>query len=443
MMRLRTALRATLVALATALCSVAAAEPNWTQFRGPGGQGISDERNIPLEWSDTKNVLWKTEVPGAGRSQPIVWGDRIFLTTSIEGEVVAPGAKGVVHKIEGEDFHHPDGVGADRKHTFKVLAYEAKTGKPLWEQTAWEGTPYDTRHRGGAYAAPTAVTDGKVVIAWFGSEGLYAYDFDGKPLWKKDLARVKTMGVGVGTSPLLYKDVVIVQCDEDNGDTSFVVGLDKQTGKEVWRQPRKVQLSWATPIVVQTGKRDELVTSGNEHIIAYDPATGAELWRTKGIENNAVPSPVASGDIVVLAAGYQNKLAMGIRIGGSGDVTGSNILWKYTKGIGYVPSPIAYDGYVYLVHDRGQVTCLDAKTGEVKYEGARVPKPATFMASPFIVNGRMFWSSDDGDTFVFKPGPTFEILGTNSLSEPIVTSPAIAAGRIYIRGARHLFAIGS
>lgn len=256
------------------LASSAVGGPHWTQFRGPGGQGISDEGDIPLEWSDTRNVVWMTEIPGNGRSQPIVWGDRIFLTTSIEGEVVKPGDKGVVHMTGAEKFHHPDGVGADRKHTFKVLAYESRTGKLVWARTAWEGMPYDTRHRRGAYAAPTAVTDGKVVVAWFGAEGLYAYDFDGRPLWSKHVAKVKTMGVGVGTSPVLHGDVVIVQCDEDNGDESFIAAFDKRSGKEVWRQPRKVQLSWATPVIVRNGGRDELVTSGNEHIIAYDPRSG-------------------------------------------------------------------------------------------------------------------------------------------------------------------------
>ena len=315
-------------------------------------------------------MIWKAEVPGRGHSSPIVWGDRLFLTTAIEGEVV-PGAKGVKHIADGQEFVHPDGVGADRKHTSRCWRSTPGPGKLLWERTAWEGTPYDTRHKRGSYASLTPVTDGQLVYAYFGSEGLYAYDFEGKLAWKASLGGIATMGVGVGTSPVLYQDLIILQCDEDNGDKSFVAALDKRTGKEVWRVSRKVQVSWATPIVVRAGERDELVTSGAELIIAYDPATGKELWRGKGLESNAVPSPVAGRDVVVLSSGYPAKLAIAIRPGGSGDVTDTpRVLWKYTKGTAYVPSPIVYGDSVYLVTDKGLVTCLDLETGAVRYEGA-------------------------------------------------------------------------
>ena len=266
---------------------------------------------------------------------------------------------------------------------------------------------------------------------------------DGNLKWKASLGGIATVGVGVGTSPVLYKDLLIVQCDEDEGHKSFVVALDKRTGKQVWRTPRKVQVSWATPVLMRAGGRDELVTSGTEWIIAYAPATGAELWRAKGLGSNAVPSPVVAGDVVVLSAGYPEKLAMAIRAGGSGDVTGTpRVLWKYTKGTAYVPSPIAYGGYVYLVTDKGILTCLDARTGEVKYEGGRVPIPATLMASPVAFDGKILLSSMEGDTFVIKAGPVHEVLRTNTLGEAIAASPAIARGRIFIRGESNLYAIG-
>jgi outer membrane protein assembly factor BamB len=418
-----------------------ATDINWPQFRGPAGQGVVTETGLPLEWSDTKNVLWKTELPGRGHSSPIVWGNRIFLTTAIEGELV-PGAKAIPHLIDGEDFQHPDGMGADRRHTLKVLALDAVTGKILWERTAWEGTPFDTRHKRGSFASPTAVTDGRLVYAYFGSEGLYAYDFAGKLAWKFMPGVVATMGVGVGTSPLLYKDVVILQADEDNGDKSYIAGLDKKSGKEVWRVARKVQVSWATPVIVKAGGRDELITSGTEAVIAYDPATGTELWRMKGLESNSVPSPVAGDDVVVLSSGYPDKLAVAVRPGGAGDVTASRVLWRYTKGTAYVPSPILYDGYVYLMTDKGLITCLDAKTGEVKYEGARPPVPASFMASPIAMDGKLLIMSQDGDTFVIKAGPVHELIRTNALGEPISASAAVSQGRMFIRGDRHLFAIG-
>ena len=433
--------------LAGAGAGMASAEPHatqWPQFRGPDGQGISTEKGLPDEWSATRNVLWKTPIPGRGHSSPVVWGDRIFLTTAVEGEVV-PGAKGVRHVIDGQDFVHPQGVGDDRRHTFEVLALDARDGRILWEKIAHEGLPYDTRHKRGSFASQTPVTDGRLVYAFFGSEGrLFAYEMDGRLKWKAALGGIATVGVGVGTSPVLYKDLLILQCDEDNGDASFITALDKRTGKQVWRVPRKVQVSWATPVLVRAGGRDELVTSGTEWIIAYAPATGAELWRAKGLESNAVPSPVVAGDVVVVSAGYPEKLAMGIRAGGSGDVTGTpRVLWKYTKGTAYVPSPIAYGGYVYLVTDKGILTCLDARTGEVKYEGGRVPVPATLMASPVAFGGKILLSSMEGDTFVIKAGPVHEVLKTNTLGEAIAASPAIAHGRIFIRGESNLYAIGA
>ena len=353
-----------------------------------------------------------------------------------------PGAKAVTHVVEdGQVFLHPDSVGADHKHTFKVIALSAETGKVLWERTAWEGTPYDNHHRKGSYASSTPATDGKLVFAFFGTEGLYAYDMSGKLAWKADLGKLGTVGMGTGTSPVVFENLVIVQCDEEMGKASFIIALDKQTGKEVWKVPRKVQASWTTPILVSTAKRTELVTVGSEVVIAYDPATGKELWRHKGVESNAIPSPVANQDTVFVSAGFPAKIAMAIHLGASGDLS-DTVVWKYSKGTAYVPSPILYGGYLYLTTDRGILTCLDAKTGEVKYEGGRIPIPATFTASPVAFDGKILLTSEDGDTFVVKAGPTHEILGTNSLSEPVYASPAISGQTIFIRGERNLYAIG-
>src|SRR3990172_110781 len=262
--------------------TAAAAPPHWAQWRGPDGQGIAGDPGVPLEWSPTKNVLWKTAIPGRGYSSPVVWGDRIFLTTAIEGDVV-PGAKGVKHVMEGQEFAHPDGVGADRQHTFKVVALDATSGRILWEKTAWEGTPYDTRHRRGSFAAPTPVSDGTLVYAYFGAEGIYTYDFQGNLKWSWKTGGIASFGVGVGTSPVLYQGILIVQCDEDNGEKSFIVGLERKTGKEVWRTTRNVEVSWATPILVKSGGRDELVTAGSQAIIGYEPKAGRELGRGKGV----------------------------------------------------------------------------------------------------------------------------------------------------------------
>ena len=414
---------------------------SWPQWRGPSGQGVSEETNLPSVWTATANIKWKSAIPGRGHSSPIVWGNRIFLTTAIEGELV-PGAKAVKHMNGNQEFVHPDSVGADHKHRFQVLCIDRKTGKILWSQTAFEGTPFDDRHRKSSYAASTPATDGSAVYAFFGTEGLYAYDMSGKLMWKADLGKLGTVGMGTGTSPILFKNIVIVQCDEENGESSFIVGIDKKTGKEIWRTPRKVQVSWSTPLLVQTASRAELITSGTEFVIAYDPATGKELWRHKGVESNAIPSPVANNNLVFVSAGFPAKIAMAIKLGGNGDLA-EEVVWKYEKGTAYVPSPILYGDYLYLTSDRGVLTCLDAKTGEVKYEGGRVPVPASFTASPVAFDGKILLTSEDGDTFVVKAGPKHEIIAVNTVGEPVYASPAVADGNIFIRGERNLYCIGS
>lgn len=439
MVRFRTAALAAILAILSLARVVQLGAENWPQWRGPGGQGVSSETQLPTTWGPDKNIAWKTELPGSGHSSPIVWGDRVFVTAVIEGDVV-PGAKAVPHMMDGKEFVHPDTVAADRKHTFRVLALDAKTGRILWDQLAYEGTVYDGRHRRSSFAGPTPVTDGTMVYAYFGPEGLYAFDYSGKLVWKA-VEKFPTLGLGTGTSPVLYRNLVIIQRDEDNGESSAIVAYDKTTGKEVWRTTREVQISWGTPVFVEAGGRTELVTNGTELIIAYDPATGKELWRTKGVESNAIHTPLVGRGLVVVTAGYPAKKVIAIRPGAVAD--DRRVAWEYAKGTGYVLSNIIYGDYLYLLTDNGIVTCLDAATGEIKYEGGRVPVPARFMGSPVAFAGFIAMTSEDGDTYLVKAGPTHQITATNTVDEPVYSSPAIANGRIYIRGQKHLFAIGS
>jgi outer membrane protein assembly factor BamB len=425
-------------ALVLATSAAAAARENWPQWRGPAGQGVSREAELPTDWQPDRNIAWKAALPGSGHSSPVVWGNRIFVTAAIEGPVV-PGAKAVEHLMEGKPWVHPDSVGADRTHTLKLLALDARSGAILWERTAYEGPVYDARHRRSSFAAPTAATDGALVFAYFGPEGLYAYDVSGKPLWKS-VERFATLGMGTGTSPVLFHDLVIVQRDEDNGERSSIVAYHKRTGKEAWRVKRPVQISWATPVLVTEGGRTELVTNGTEFVIAYDPATGQELWRTKGVESNAIHTPVVGHGLVIVTAGYPAKKVMAIRPGPVGDER--RVAWEYAKGTGYVLSNIVYDAYLYLLTDNGIVTCLDPRTGTVQYEGGRTPVPSRFMGSPVAFAGFIAMTSEEGDTYMLKAGPAHQIVRTNSVDEPVYASPAIAHGRIYIRGGTHLFAIG-
>jgi outer membrane protein assembly factor BamB len=426
-------------ALAAAVTVSADAPPlgagHWPQWRGPDGLGVSTATDFPSEWAPDKNIAWRTEIPGRGHSSPAVWGDRIFLTTSIEGAPV-PGNKAPVHPgFDGKPgYVHPDSVGADRANALKVIAVDARSGKILWERTAYDGAMYDDRHRKNTYASSTIATDGKLLYAFFESAGLFCYDVDGKLVWKVSFGGLAKAGMGPGSSPVLFENLVIVQCDLEMGEGSFIAALDRKTGKEVWRTPRAHRRSWATPLLVRGAEGIELVASGAESVIAYDPRTGRELWRAEGVVSHPIPSAVAGQGIVVVSAGSQAKRAIALKTGGA-------VVWKYTKGTAYVPSPIVYGDYLYLMTDKGLVTCLDLKTGVVQYEGGRVPVPATFTASPVAFDGKILLTSEDGDTFVIRAGTPHEVIRTNSVGEPVFASPALARGSIYIRGEKHLFAI--
>lgn len=420
------------IVLLSGVISVGAA--NWPQWRGPGGNGISTEEALPQKWSPSENIAWKTAIPGRGRSSPIVWGDRIFLTTDIEGEKVE-GNTPPKHLMNGEVFRHPDSVGADVKHALAVLCLDRKSGKILWQKTAYEGTVFDERHKAGSYASPTPVTDGRAVYAYFGAEGLYAFDFSGKLLWKFMPGKLMTVGMGPGTSPILAGGNVILQFDSSDSKSSLVA-LNPRNGETVWRTPRELNVTWSTPIVLGAEGKQELITTANEAVVAYDPKTGKELWRGAGVKGNAVPSTVTGKGIAVVSAGYPDKFAYAFKAG-----TNGKPIWEYAKGTAYVPSPIFVGDYVYLVTDRGLLTCIEAATGKVVYEGKRPPAASTYAGSPVAYEGKILLTSEDGDTYVLQAGPEFAVLGTNSVGEPVLASPAISEGMIFIRGKQHLFAI--
>lgn len=439
-------MRFLLISLCTAIvCANTSAVPtiqSWPQWRGAGGSGISAEANVLLEWNSQQGVLWRTPLSGRGHSSPVVVDGRIFLTTDLEGEVV-PGAKAVAHFIEGEPFKHPDSTGADRKHELQVLCLDARSGKLLWTRTAYSGSVFDDRHRKGSYAAPTVAAEKDRVFAFFGGEGLYCYDFQGVLLWSNRIGGIALLGMGPGSSPVLSERAVIVQCDQNEGTNSFMAAFDKRTGKELWRAARRVSASWATPVVASVDGREQVIASGSETIIAYDTLTGTEVWRHEGLENNAVPSPVAGGGAVYLVAGYPKKRTLAIGLGGQGNLTGTtNLLWSYDRGGGYVPSPLLLGSHFYLMTDGGALSCLDARTGAVRYDSERLPSPARFTASPVAVAGHLLLTSETGDTFVVKAGAKHEVVGKNSVGEGVFASLAIAENRIFIRGETNLICIG-
>jgi len=427
--------------IATCFSSTALSQTNWPQWRGLNASGVSSETGLPTDWDGSKNIRWKAAIPGRGHSSPIVWGNKIFLTTSIEGPVV-PGAEAVRHMHKGQEYRHPDSVGADHSYTLKLLCVDLDSGKILWDKTVYEGTVYDNRHKKNTYASATPVTDGKFVYISFEAEGIYCYDFDGKRIWKTSVGKIAKGGMGPGTSPVLYENLLILQADQEYGEGSFIAAVDKKNGKEVWRVERDQRRSWATPLLIKTSQRTELVTSGPNKIISYDPATGRELWRAPGVISNPIPSPVTGQGLVFVTAGSDAKRAFAIRLGGSGDLEGTtNVVWSYEKGTAYVPSPILYNEYLYLITDAGAITCLEAATGKVIYQ-TRIPMAASFTASPVAFEGKIMFVSEDGDSFILKAGPVPQILNANGLGEPVYASPAIVAGRILIRGQSNLYCIG-
>jgi outer membrane protein assembly factor BamB len=433
---------------AVALCTLpllatSPAEPDdWPQWRGRDGAGIGRGTGYPAAWTATEHIAWKTAVPGKGHSSPVLWGNRLFITTAIQGEQI-PGRKAPDHL--GFDFKpgylHPDSVGVDYANTLKVLALDAGTGAIVWERTVYSGPMYDNRHSSNTYASASVVTDGKMLYASFESEGFYAFDIDGTPKWHVSFGGMAKAGLGPGTSPILYGPFVILQADLEMGEGSSLVALDRVTGKEAWRTKRANRRSWATPLLVTAGGRPELIASGAEAVVAYDPQTGNELWRTEGTRSHPIPSFVAGHGLVFATAGSSSKVAFAIRPGPNGEAGGSRVAWRYNKGTAYVASPILIGEYLYLLSDGGIMTCLDAKTGTVVYEGGRVPVPATFRASPVAFDDKILLTSEEGDTFVIRAGPKHEVLATNPIGEPVWASIALANGTLYLRSDKHVYAI--
>lgn len=415
---------------------------HWPQWRGPTGDGLSPRGEPPVEWSETRNVRWKVEIPGSGTATPIVWGDRLIVLTAVNTGKKAPEAPATPPEAppnsRGMSVPSPGTL-----HRYQVLCLDRMTGKELWNRTAIEAMPHEGHHNTHGFASCSPATDGKLLIVSFGSRGIFCFDLDGNERWKKDLGDMKVkVGFGEGISPVLHGSSVIVNWDHEAG--SFIVCLDAATGGEKWRQARDEGTTWATPLVVEHGGAAQVVVNGTKRVRSYDLASGKLLWECGGQTMNAIPMPLTLDGIVYAMTGFRGSAVYAIRLNSKGDVTGSaeQVVWKRTDAGPYISSGVLVDGLLYYTKERnGILMCVDARTGDVKYGPQRLPDIDVMYASLMGAAGKIYLCGREGTTVVIKAGPTFEVLAKNKLSEPIDASPVAVGKQLYLRGSKHLYCL--
>lgn len=412
-------------------------EKYWPQWRGPAANGVARHANPPLEWSETKNIRWKIAIPGKGLSSPIVWGDHVFITTAIpteqEAAPAAPEAEGGRRR----------GISPTSKNKFVLMAINRRDGKTVWQRTATEQVPHEGTHLDGSWASNSPITDGEHIIAFFGSRGLFCYDMQGKLIWQKDLGDMATRNsFGEGSSPALHGNTLVVNWDHEQ--QSFIVALDKRTGKELWRVDRDEPSSWSTPLVVTHEGKPQVIVNATNRVRSYDLANGKLLWECSGMTLNVIPSPVVDDGIVYVTSGFRGSALLAIKLAGAtGDLNNTaSVVWKYEQDTPYVPSPLLYDNKLYVLKvNSGILTCFNAKTGEPFYSRQRLEEVPNVYASPVGAAGRVYLTSRDGMTLVIKNAESFEVLASNKLDDDVDASLAIVDDEIFLRGRKFLYCI--
>lgn len=422
---------------------------SWPSFRGPLASGIAEKQNLPDRWDarSGENILWRTPIPGLAHSSPVVWGNRIFVTSAVSSDPKATFRPGL----------YGDGdASRDRSlHRWMIYAIDKRTGKINWERVARQGQPVDKRHIKSTYANSSPATDGRIVVAWFGSQGVYAYDFDGRFLWKVDLGRldlgaydIPTYEWGPASSPIIWNDLVILQCDTQTD--SFLLALDAATGKTVWKTDRDELPSWGTPTIATSATGPVLVTNASNFIRGYDPSTGKELWRLGGSSKITAPTPIFGEGLIVVASGRgPERPIFVVRPNARGDLTlpagktaSDSIVWSRTGRGSYMPTPLIYNGVLYVLANNGLFDAYNLQTGDELYR-QRLPSVGSgFSASPVAADGRIYLASEDGEMLVIAAGEKFNHLATNSMGELLMATPALSDGIMYVRSSASLFAIG-
>ena len=428
--------------------AVVAQPRNWPSFRGPAASGVADGQHPPTVWDTEtgKNIRWKTPISGLAHSSPVVWDNRVIVTTAVSGQ----------EKSEFKPGLYGAGTAAAdvSDHRFLVFCLDKRTGEIIWQQTAAKGVPKVKRHIKATHANPTPATDGKHIVVSFASEGLFCFDFAGSLLWKQDLGLLDAGAFndpdvqwGAASSPIIFKNLVIVQCDRQSD--SFIAAFDIASGKPVWRTPRSEPPSWGTPTIVVGPKRVELVANGTKFVRGYDPRTGIELWRLGGNSEITVPTPFAAQGLIFVTSGYHPiQPIYAIWPGAEGDISpkqgdaGQHLAWSKERGGPYMPTPIAYGPHLYVCSNNGIVTCYETKTGLQIYR-QRLGSSDGHSASPVAADGKIYFTSEEGDIYVVKAGPTFDLLAINKMSDPCLATPAISDGMLFVRSQHYLFGIGA
>jgi outer membrane protein assembly factor BamB len=425
------------------LLSIAGFASEWPQFRGSQAGVAPDDPALPERWSSTENVIWRIDVPGVGWSSPVVWGDQVFVTS-----VASTGPE----EAPKPGFYLGDWAASTAPHRWLVSAIDVGTGKVRWQRQVSDAPPPRPKHLKNSYASETPVTDGERLYVYFGDLGLFAFALDGTPAWSVRLGPFKTRNNwGTAASPVLHRNRLYLV--NDNDDQSFLAAYDTRTGAEAWRVNRMEGTNWATPFVWENDLRTEIVTSGSDRVRSYD-VNGKLLWELSGMSTITIPTPFSTHGLLYLSSGYvadPQRPAYAIRPGASGDISlkegqtsNAFIVWSLPTGAPYNPSPLVYGDAYYTLFDRGFFTSHDAKTGAEIYGRQRITAQASgFTASPWAYNGRIFAMSEEGDTYVIEAGPEFKVLGTNSLGEMTLATPAIARGSLFIRTVSRLYRISS
>lgn len=427
----------------------------WPQWRGPLGTGVAPHGDPPLTWSETENLRWKVRLPGRGHASPIVWGDRVYLLTAVEvepvpedGGLTESGASGEARvPIPGVGTRsRPRGIQAENSVRFVVLALDRGTGAVAWERTAHTAVPHEGTHSTATWASASAVTDGEVLVASFGSNGVYAYDLDGNLLWQRDLGDQQTRNAfGEGSSPAIHGSTVVANWDHE-GD-SFIVALDRDSGETRWRRERDEPTSWSTPLVIEVDGRAQIVVNASNRVRAYDLETGEVVWHAGGMTVNAIPTPTYSDGLVHVMSGFRGNMLLAIRVAGArGDLDGTeHVVWSYDRDTSYTPSGLVYgDTYYFLKSNNGILSNLNAKTGEVLFGPERlegIDGDGGVYASPVGAAGRVYIAAQNGTTLVFDGGPELEILASNRLDDGFDASPAIVGDELFLRGREYLYCL--